>query len=191
MRSSTATLSPGVAWDSIVGFLDHRLSPVHVPPGTSKSHAADAGDVVHYIDPRSDSLLSLSLQYAVPIAALRRANQLYADHLLAARKSVVIPGAHYRGGVSHRPTPIHSPEEEQRMAKTLKVMRSCKMADYDLALAYLQQANLDADEAIAAIAADDAWERDHPLPSSGLRLAGRPALRQLPVQGWWGRVDGG
>ncbi len=63
-------------------------------------------DTLHFVDPNNDTVSSLSLRYGVPVQALRSANRLGSDHLLAARRTVVIPGAFYKGGVSLSPQPV-------------------------------------------------------------------------------------
>ncbi len=73
---------------------------------------------------------SIALRYRVPLQALRRANNLYADHLLAARRTIVVPGEYYKGGVSLSPTPLEGEEEELRKAKIRRWMVACKVAEY-------------------------------------------------------------
>lgn len=87
-----------------------------------------APDVLHFIAP-SDSINSLSLAYAVPVNALRKTNNVYADHLLHARKTILIPGAYYKGGVSLSPQPLESEEEEIKKNKIRRWMVSCKVSE--------------------------------------------------------------
>ncbi|KAF2008901.1 hypothetical protein BU24DRAFT_428891 [Aaosphaeria arxii CBS 175.79] len=140
-----------------------------IPP---KSSVEKAADVLHFVDHDLDSVASLSLRYNVPADALRRTNGLYADHLLAARRTVLIPGEFYKGGVSLSPTPLESEEEEIRKGKVRKFMVGCKVADlapryrYDMALMYLQQADYNLDAAIEAFKADERWEQKHPLEAA-------------------------
>lgn len=89
----------------------------------------EAPDVLHFVDPNNDSIASLSLRYGVPAEALRRTNGLYADHLLAARRTVLIPGEYYKGGVSLSPRPLEGEEEEIRKGKVRKFMVGCKVAE--------------------------------------------------------------
>lgn len=89
-----------------------------------------AEDVLHFVDHREDSILSLALRYGVPPDALRRRNGLYADHLLAARKTILIPGEYYKGGVSLSPRPLEGEEEEMRKAKVRRWMVACKVPEY-------------------------------------------------------------
>jgi hypothetical protein len=89
----------------------------------------DAPDVLHFVDASNDSLSGLSLRYGVPISALRSTNGLYADHLLAARRTVLIPGEFYKGGVSLSPRPLEGEEEEMRRGKVRKFMVGCKVAE--------------------------------------------------------------
>lgn len=89
-----------------------------------------APDVLHFVDPANDTVGSLSLRYGVPADALRRTNKLHADHLIAARRTVLIPGEHYKGGVSLSPKPIEGEEEELRKSKIRKFMVTCKVSEY-------------------------------------------------------------
>ena len=88
-----------------------------------------AEDVLHFLDPSQDTILSLSLRYGVPQDALRRKNGLFADHLLAARRTILIPGEFYKGGVSLSPEPIEGEEEDIRKAKVRRWMVACKVAE--------------------------------------------------------------
>ena len=88
-----------------------------------------AEDVLHFLDPAHDTILSLSLRYGVPKEVLRRTNSLFADHLLAARRTILIPGHFYRGGISLSPQPIEGEEEEIRKAKVRRWMVACKVAE--------------------------------------------------------------
>lgn len=87
-----------------------------------------AEDVLHFLNPSQDTLLSLSLRYGVPQDALRRKNGLFADHLLAARRTILIPGEFYKGGVSLSPEPMESEEEEIRKAKVRRFQVACKVS---------------------------------------------------------------
>jgi hypothetical protein len=114
---------------------DEELPPysAHAPLATTekpKGQAEEqAPDVLHFVDPNNDSISSLSLRYGVPAGALRRTNGLYADHLLAARRTVLIPGEFYKGGVSLSPRPLEGEEEEIRKGKVRKWMVACKVAE--------------------------------------------------------------
>lgn len=99
--------------------------------GKIAAHAeSHPGDVLHFVDPSHDSILSLSLRYGVPSQALRRVNGLYADHLLAARRTILIPGEFYKGGVSLSPTPVDGEEEDIRKVKIRRWMVACKVAEW-------------------------------------------------------------
>lgn len=86
-------------------------------------------DVLHFLDPSQDTILSLSLRYGVPHDALRRKNNIFADHLLAARRTILIPGEFYKEGVSLSPEPIEDEEEENRKTKVRRWMVACKVAE--------------------------------------------------------------
>lgn len=89
----------------------------------------DAEDVLHFLDPTKDTISSLSLRYNVPPEELRRNNALFADHLLAARRTVLIPGKFYKGGVSLSPRPINGEEDEIKKSKVRRWMVACKVAE--------------------------------------------------------------
>ncbi len=107
--------------------------------GTSAVDVTSSGkgrspDVLHFVDPCRDSLSSLSLRYGVPKEALRRINGLYADHLLTARRTILIPGEFYKGGVSLSPRPVDGEEEDIRKVKIRRLMVTCKVAEWVLPL---------------------------------------------------------
>ncbi|KAL6869336.1 hypothetical protein ACO1O0_000661 [Amphichorda felina] len=119
-------------------------------------------DTLHFLDHEHDTVASLSLRYGVPAAALRRANNITSDHLLTARRTVLIPGEFYGGGVSLSPRPVEGEDEERRRSRIRRFMTSSKVADYDVATLYLEQAGYDLAAAVDAYFADEAWEREHP-----------------------------
>jgi hypothetical protein len=120
-------------------------------------------DTLHFLDHETDTISSLSLRYSVPAEALRRANNLTSDNLLSARRTILIPGAYYRGGVSLSPRPVGGEDEERRKVKVRKFMTTCKVSDYDVALLYLDQAHFDLELAMAQFHEDDAWESTNPV----------------------------
>lgn len=112
---------------------DELPPPYTDPQGTSdydRKGAEPAPDVLHFVNVENDSITSLSLQYGVPAPALRRANGLYSDHLLHARRTVIIPGEYYKGAVSLSPRPVEGEEEETRKSKIRRWMVACKVAEY-------------------------------------------------------------
>lgn len=90
--------------------------------------AAPAEDVLHFVAPE-DSMRGLALAYDVPIEALRKTNNVYSDHLVQARKTILIPGEHYKGGMSLSPRPLESEEEEIKKNKVRRWMMACKVAE--------------------------------------------------------------
>jgi len=150
-----------------------------------KSASSDkpAPDVLHFVDPSNDTVASLSLRYGVPAGALRSTNGLYADHLLAARRTVLIPGEFYKGGVSLSPRPLEGEEEETRKGKVRKWMVACKVAEYDIALLYLKQSGYDLEVAIAAYKEDEKWEKEHPLEAA---RKGKSSVSQPTARRRWG-----
>ncbi|KAJ2989580.1 hypothetical protein NUW58_g3400 [Xylaria curta] len=121
-----------------------------------------AEDTLHFLNHAHDSINSLSLRYGVPASVLRRANNISSDHLIMGRRTVIIPGEYYKGGVSLSPRPIEGEEEEKRKGKIRRWMVACKVHEYDIALLYLEQAGYDLQLATNAYFADEEWERMHP-----------------------------
>lgn len=99
-----------------------------VQPPSEKAEVDEAPDTLHFLLP-TDTVLSLSLAYDVPISALRKSNNLFSDHLLRARRTAIIPGTHYKGGVSLSPRPVEGEEEEARKGKVRRWMVGCKVAE--------------------------------------------------------------
>ncbi|KAH7162438.1 hypothetical protein B0J13DRAFT_10930 [Dactylonectria estremocensis] len=128
---------------------------------------AAAQDILHFIDHKHDSVTSLSLRYRVPIAVFRRTNNLTSDHLLAGRRTVLIPGEYCKGGVSLSPRPIEGEEEELRKGKIRRFMTSCKVSDYDIAVLYLEQAGYDVGAAVEQYMDDELWEAENPPDHRG------------------------
>ncbi|KAF2816042.1 uncharacterized protein BDZ99DRAFT_505602 [Mytilinidion resinicola] len=159
------------------------LNAIHPPSEKSGSSDEHAPDVLHFIDPSNDTIASLSLRYGVPAGALRTTNGLYADHLLAARRTVLIPGEFYKGGVSLSPRPLEGEEEESRKGKVRKWMVACKVAEYDIALLYLKQSDYDLELAIAAYKEDEKWEAANPLQ---VAKKGKSPASQAPPRRRWG-----
>ncbi|RYC60800.1 hypothetical protein CHU98_g5420 [Xylaria longipes] len=121
-----------------------------------------AEDILHFLDHAHDSINSLSLRYGVPASALRRANNISSDHLIMGRRTVIIPGQYYKGGVSLSPRPIEGEEEEKRKAKIRRWQVACKVHEYDVALLYLEHAGYDLQIATETYFSDEEWERTHP-----------------------------
>lgn len=126
-----------------------------------------APDTLHFVHPADDTIPSLSLRYNVPAAVLRRHNNLTSDHLLSARRTLLVPGTHYPSGVSLSPRPVGGEEEEARKNRIRRWMVACKCASYDVAELYLAQADGDLGAAVEGYLADEEWERLHPLEGSG------------------------
>ncbi|KAH7041117.1 uncharacterized protein B0I36DRAFT_233025 [Microdochium trichocladiopsis] len=200
ISQTTSSLPPGLkeppSYDAVASTSDpaavESLAPppytsyptIHRPfrnsssPLDEKSVPLDddvAEDTLHFLHHPDDTVSSLSLRYGVPADALRRANNLNADHLLLARRTVIIPGQYYKAGISLSPRPVEGEEEELRKAKIRRWMVSCKVHEYDLAVLYLEQADYDMDLAVEAYLADEEWERAHPLESTKRgKTAARP-----------------
>lgn len=87
-----------------------------------------APDVLHFLTPE-DSIQSLSLAYGVPANIIRKTNNVYQDHLVQGRRTVLIPGEYYKGGVSFSPKPLEGEEEELKKQKVRRWMVGCKVAE--------------------------------------------------------------
>ncbi|MCJ1258191.1 hypothetical protein MMC24_006022 [Lignoscripta atroalba] len=162
-RPSHATLAHPPDSDLPPSYSSIRPPPLDPQPNSS----TPVSDTIHHLHP-SDTLTSLSLAYNVPIPALRAKNALYADHLLAARRKILIPQEYYQGE-SLSPKSVVGEEEEERRSKVRRWMVGCKVAEYDIALLYLKQADYNLDAAIEAYKADEKWERDHPMDGASVK----------------------
>src|SRR5260370_23101267 len=81
-------------------------APLDDPPPSLETEKPEAKrpDVLHFIDPATDSVSSVAIRYGVPAAVPRRPNPLFSDHLRVARPTIVIPGGyHARAPLSPRP----------------------------------------------------------------------------------------
>lgn len=130
---------------------------------TAAAATPPAPDTLHFLHPTDDTIPSLSLRYNVPASVLRRYNNLTSDHLLSARRTILVPGSHYPSGVSLSPRPVEGEEEETRKAKIRRWMVACKCAEYEVAELYLEQSGYDLGRAVARYQADEEWERTHPM----------------------------
>lgn len=102
------------------------------PAEKSESATQPAEDVLHFLDHKQDTMTSLSFRYGVPITALRKANNITSDHLLLARRTIIIPGEYYKGEVSLSPRPVEGEEEERRKGLVRRWMVACKVSEYVL-----------------------------------------------------------
>ncbi|KAK4114039.1 hypothetical protein N656DRAFT_677903, partial [Canariomyces notabilis] len=137
-------------------------------PSTCPSTIQDVREevIIHHLRHThpQDTLQSLALQYGIPPAVLRASNNLPlgADHLLAARHTLLIPARHCRNPTNRSPFP---PEDSESLARKTAIRRwmvACKEANYDMALVYLDEAGYDLDEAVGRYMADTEWEARHP-----------------------------
>lgn len=127
-RLGASSAAPAADNDMPPAYSVHN--PLDPPPEKPKDTSTDsAPDVLHFVDPNYDTITSLSLRYGVPASALRRTNGLFADHLLAARRTILIPGEYYKGGVSLSPRPVEGEEEEARKSKIRRWMVACKVPE--------------------------------------------------------------
>ncbi|KAG4444066.1 hypothetical protein IFR05_000419 [Cadophora sp. M221] len=170
--STSKTPQESPAYSDELPSYSSLTNPQTVLPEKSSSNNQPVEDVLHFLDHKNDTLTSLSFRYGVPIAALRKANKITSDHLLLARRTVIIPGEYYKGGVSLNPRPVEGEEEERRKGIVRRWMVACKVSDvapkyrYDVALIYLKQVDYDLEAAIDAYKEDERWEKEHPIEAS-------------------------
>lgn len=116
-------MEPSAADDEeLPAYSEHQA----VQPVPEKSQQAE--DVLHFVRP-DDSMLSLALAYGVPINILRKTNSIYSDHLLKARKTLLISGEYYKGAVSLSAQPLEGEEEEARKNKLRRFQVATKVAE--------------------------------------------------------------
>ncbi|KAF4632383.1 hypothetical protein G7Y89_g5736 [Cudoniella acicularis] len=167
-QSSTRPATVPPEEDELPTYASLTPNPSHPQPLAEKSSSSHppAEDVLHFLDHSNDTLTSLSFRYSVPIPVLRRANNITSDHLLLARRSVIIPGEFYKDGVSLSPRPVEGEEEERRKAIVRRWMVACKVSEYDVALLYLKQVDYDLNAALEAFKDDEKWEKEHPIEAN-------------------------
>ena len=158
--------------------------------GEGEGEPEPADDTLHFLDHSTDTVASLSLRYGVPAHVLRSYNRLAADHLLPGRRTLLVPGAWYRGGVSLSPAPVGGEQEDVRKSKIRRWQVACKEADYDVAVLYLEAAEYDVAAAAEAYFADEAWERENPLDEAGgARGAKGKGKARARDRGIWNRAS--
>ncbi|KAK3399095.1 hypothetical protein B0T20DRAFT_392116 [Sordaria brevicollis] len=157
-----------------------------LPPSSSQPPAEQKKekipDTIHHLLP-SDTLPSLSLRYSIPLPILLSHNNLplfslstssspfhsSSSALLFARgrRTISIPGEYNPSGISLSPNPVESDEEIERKRKIRKWMMTTKVADYDVAVLYMEGNGWDVERAVEALRDDERWEREHPLRDTG------------------------
>lgn len=141
---------------------------------------APPADTLHFVHPAEDTIPTLSIRYGVPAHALRQHNRLASDHLLAARRAVLIPSPRTtpRGRVAAARGPVAGGEEEEaeeearRLMSVRRWMVACRCADYGVAELYLGRGrggydDDDVDGAVGRFLDDERWEGEHPLHGVG------------------------
>ncbi|CAK3861537.1 Prefoldin subunit 4 [Lecanosticta acicola] len=157
--------------DELPAYSEHQAVQ---PPSEKPKHDQPAEDVLHFVTP-DDSVNALALAYGVPVNVLRKTNNIFSDHLLQGRKTILIPGEHYKGGVSLSPQPLEGEEEEIKKNKTRRWMVACKVAEYDVALLYLKQVDWNLEAATEAFKEDERWEKEHPREAKQKMKKGKSA----------------
>lgn len=112
--------------DELPAYSAHQH--IQAPPEKPKDEQP-APDVLHFVN-QDDTMQSLALAYGVPLNVLRKTNGMYSDHLLQARRTILIPGEYYKGGVSLSPRPAEGEEEEARKQKVRRWQVAVKVAEY-------------------------------------------------------------
>ena len=130
LKASPLSQDPPAYADELPSY--SSLTNTQTPPPEKGSRQQE--DVLHFLDHEHDNLTSLSFRYGVPIQALRSANKITSDHLLLARRTILIPGEFYKGGVSLSPRPVEGEEEERRRAIVRRWMLACKVSEYVVSL---------------------------------------------------------
>jgi LysM domain len=108
------------------GLPPYSAVPQSTAPAEKSTSSEPAEDVLHFLNPEKDTLPALSLRYGVPLDVLKKANGLWSDNLLQARRTIIIPGQYYKGGVSLSPQPVEGEDEEKRKSKIRRWMVACK-----------------------------------------------------------------
>ncbi|TGO50823.1 hypothetical protein BCON_0175g00090 [Botryotinia convoluta] len=146
----------------------HTLNPkLQAQPQLQSKTEPQSEDTLHFLSHATDSMTSLSFRYGVPIDVLRKKNGITSDHLLLARKTILIPGEWYKGVVSLSPRPVEGEEEERRKSCVRRFMVGCKVSEYDIAVLYLVQANYDLELAMGIYKDDERWEKENPISNKG------------------------
>lgn len=99
--------------------------PAYNEPQRTKSCGVKELGAQHYVR-KDDTINSLSIAYHVDTNVIRRANHIFADHLLQARLFVIIPGA--TTSLSAAPG-----KDEERKVRLKRFMLATKCTDYDMA----------------------------------------------------------
>jgi hypothetical protein len=122
-------LGPAAGGNVIFSEAKTPIQDTYPSPKSVEKAGSDCPDVLHFVDPANDSIRTLSIRYGVPETCLRRINAIYADHLLAARRTILIPGEYYKGGVSLSPQPPEGEEMESKKNKIRRLMVQCKVPE--------------------------------------------------------------
>ncbi len=123
---------------------------------------------VRHAGPHEDSLITLSLQYNVPVATLQRVNHLPlgAHYRLHRVDRVAIPTAAAtefgtRRTVSLSPSPPAPDPEEERQSKIRRVIAACNDTDRATAVRYLQGNEWIFVDAVKQFWMDEMWGSTH------------------------------
>lgn len=140
------------------------------------------GEIIHYVQP-GDTVASLSLHYSVPVDVLRKSNNIFSDHLLAARRTVIIPPGFF-AGTSRNPLPPGGMEEDQKRVKVKRFQVATKCVESKVAEFYLMEASWDLERALLQWAEDDEWEKKN---AGGRRRSGAHGSSR-GRRGWSGQL---
>lgn len=123
---------------------------------------ASSKGVIHYLR-TTDTILSLSILYKMDPVTIRAANGLFADTLLPARRTVIIPftKSFPQGSVSMSPN-SSDPGVDDSKVRLKRFQLQTKCVDYKMAQWYITQAGGDERKAVETWKDDEAWEKLHP-----------------------------
>lgn len=109
---------------------------------------------LHFVR-QDDTISSLSLEYNIPAADIRKVNKVWADHTLPARTAVWIPGY-----VGTSRSAEQAEDEIKKMAlKRFQLLSKC--IDYRQAKVYMDMSGYNIDKALRAYQDDLDWEKTH------------------------------
>lgn len=185
------------------GVADQEKAALIAAESSSSSASASTEPILHFLDHAHDTLSSLSLRYGVPASTLRAANKIPtgADHLLGARRTVIIPTDGTTNGPqqSLSPRPVDGEGEELRKGRIRRWQVACKEPDYSVAVMYLEAVGYDVEAAAEKYFEDEEWERKNPFKEGDSKgkekrrrrmgLGTEGSVGSSAGDGWWRRAS--
>ena len=172
VRKSKNILLPALQQLPQPSVLSIRQAPTVKTATMTAPTACEALYLTHHVRhaaPHRDSLVTLSLQYNVPVATLQRHNRLPlgANHRrlhgidILAIPTTAVTEAGTRRTVSLSPSPPALDPEEERQLKIRRVVAACNGTDRDTAVRYLQGNEWNFVDAVRQYWTDEMWEWTH------------------------------